>query len=155
MSVQLHSSFIRAGASVLAAIALLTGATYFWQGYHENHWWARDYLISLLIPFTIAPFAVCIMFVPRRLEFSDTHFTIQLPFRRLYTMEWEDLDYYGSGPNVFMMQFSGVGTFQIFAQAFRRSEWRTLKTFLSTKFPDRKASGYFGDRMFRWPRKKT
>jgi hypothetical protein len=153
MNAQLHSSFVRAAALVLTVIVLLTGATYFWQGYHENHWWTRDYFVSLLVPFTIMPLAVCVMFVPRRLEFSDTHFTIQLPFRQLYTMEWENLESYGSGPNVFMIQFSGVGTFQIFAQAFRRREWRTLKDFLCTKFPDRKASGYFGDRMFRWPRK--
>ena len=155
MSVQLHPSFARAAASVLAVVAAFTAATYFWQGYHEHHWWTRDYIVSLLIPFTIMPLAVCIMFVPRRLEFSETHFTIQLPFRRLYTIAWVDLEHYGSGENVFMMQFSDVGTFQIFAQAFRRSEWRMLKNFLSATFPERKASGYFGDRMFRWPRKKT
>jgi hypothetical protein len=155
MTVQLHPSFIRAGASVLTVIVALTAATYFWQGYHEHHWWRRDYIISLLIPLTIAPLAVCFMFVPRRLEFSETHFTIQLPFRRLYMIKWEDLQYYGSGENVFMIQFSGIGTFQIFAQAFRRSEWRMLKNFLSATFPERKASGYFGGRMFRWPHKKT
>jgi hypothetical protein len=71
------------------------------------------------------------------------------------TLDWSDLKYYGSSENVFMIQFASVGTFQIFSQAFRRSEWRTLKNFLVTTFPDRKASGYFGDRMFRWPRRKT
>ena len=155
MTVQLHPSFARAAAPVVAVVTGLTAATYFWQGYHEHHWWRRDYIISLLIPFTIMPLAVCVMFVPRRLEFSDTHLRVQLPFRRLHTIAWADLEHYGSGENVFMIQFSGVGTFQIFAQAFRRSEWRLLKNFLSTKFPERKASGYFGNRMFRWPRKKT
>ena len=152
MSVRLHPSFVRASASVLALIFALTVATYFWQGYYEHHWWTRDYIISLLIPFTIAPLAVCVMFVPRRLEFSDRRFMVQLPFRRLHTIEWDDLEYYGSGSNVFMMQFSGVGTFQIFTHAFPGSEWRMLKNFLSTTFPERKGSGHFGDRMFRWPR---
>jgi hypothetical protein len=54
-----------------------------------------------------------------------------------------------------MIQFANVGTFQIFSQAFRRSEWRLLKDFLSSKFSDRKAAGYIGDRMFKWPWKKT
>jgi hypothetical protein len=155
MTVRLHPSFARAAAWVIALLIPITAGAYFWEGYHEHHWWKRDYFISLLIAFTIAPFAVCIMFVPTRIEFSDTRFTIQLPFRRVYALDWAALEYYGDGENVFMMQFAGVATFQIFAQAFRRSEWRMLKNFLSTTFPERKASGSFGDRMFRWPRKKT
>jgi hypothetical protein len=151
----LHPSFFRAGGIVLAMVLTLTAGTYFWEGYHGHHWWGREYIVSLLIPFAIAPLAVCAMFVPTRLEFSDTHFTVQLPLRQLYTIEWDDLECYGSGNNVFMIRFSGVGTFQIFQQAFRRDEWRMLKDFLSTTFPDRKASGYFGTRMFRWRNKKT
>jgi hypothetical protein len=134
------------------ALALVTAFAYFWQGYRENHWWTRDYMLSLLIPFSIAPLVVWFMFVPSRLEFSDSEFTIQFPFRPLHTLNWSDLQYYGFGENVFMIQFAGVGTFQIFPQAFRRGDWRMLKNFLGSTFPDRKASGYFGDRMFKWPR---
>jgi hypothetical protein len=133
-------------------LALVTAFGYFWQGYRENHWWTRDYMLSLLIPFSIAPLVVWFMFVPSRLEFSDSEFTIQFPFRPLHTLNWSDLQYYGFGENVLMIQFAGVGTFQIFPQAFRRGEWRMLKNFLATTFPDKKASGYFGDRMFKWPR---
>src|SRR2546425_1209729 len=121
MNMQLHPSLARACATVVAMLLAVTAIAYFWQGYHGHHWWTRDYILSLLIPFTIAPIAVCLMFVPSRLEFSDTAFVIQLPFRRLYTLSWDDLRYYGRGKNVFMIQFSGVGTFQIFAQALRRS----------------------------------
>ncbi|HVF71725.1 MAG TPA: hypothetical protein VM940_08955 [Chthoniobacterales bacterium] len=155
MSVHLRPSFLRSTASVTLALAALAVATYFWQGYRENHWWTHRYMLSLLIPFGIAPLMVWFMFVPARLEFSDKDFTIRFPFRPLHTLDWSDLQHYGSGPNVFMIQFAGVGTFQIFPQAFRRSEWRMLKSFLSTTFPDRKASGYFGDRMFKWPWRKT
>jgi hypothetical protein len=155
MSVRLRPSFVRCAAWVTFVLALLAVATYFWQGYHEDHWWTRDYMLSLLIPFGIAPLIVWFLFVPSRLEFSDSEFTIQFPFRPLHTLDWSDLKYYGSGENVFMIQFASVGTFQIFSQAFRRGEWRMLKNFLSSTFPDRKASGYFGDRMFKWPRRKT
>jgi hypothetical protein len=155
MSVQLRPSFLRCAAWVTLALAVVTVLAYFWQGYRENHWWTHGYMLSLLIPFGIALLIVWFMFVPSRLEFSDREFTIKFPFRPLHTLNWSDLQYYGSGENVFMIQFASVGTFQIFPQAFRRSEWRMLKNFLITTFPDRKASGYFGDRMFRWPRRKT
>jgi hypothetical protein len=128
---------------------------YFWQGYRENHWWTRDYILTMLIPFVIVPLAVWLMFVPSQLEFSDSQITIKFPFRPLHTFSWSDLHYYGAGPNVFMIQFAGVGTFQIFPQAYRRSDWRMLKNFLSSTFPDKKASAYIGDRMFKWPRRKA
>ena len=155
MSVQLRPSFLRCAAWVTLALVMVSVVGYFWQGYRENHWWTHGYMLSLLIPFGIAPLIVWFMFVPSRLEFSDSEFIIQFPFRRRHTLNWSDLQYYDSGENVFMIQFTSVGTFQIFPQAFRRSEWRMLKNFLVTTFPDRKASGYFGDRMFKWPRRKT
>lgn len=155
MSVRLRPSFLRCAACVTLALAVLAAITYFWQGYHENHWWTQDYMLSMLIPFGIAPLIVWFMFVPSRLEFSDSEFTIQFPLRPLHKLAWSDLKYYGSGNNVFMIQFADVGTFQIFPQAFRRSEWRMLKNFLTATFSDRKASGYIGDRMFRWPWKKS
>jgi hypothetical protein len=155
MSVQLRPSFLRCAAWVTLALVMVSVVGYFWQGYRENHWWTHGYMLSLLIPFGIAPLVVWFMFVPSRLEFSDSEFIIQFPFRRRHTLNWSDLQYYDSGENVFMIQFTSVGTFQIFPQAFRRSEWRMLKNFLVTTFPDRKASGYFGDRMFKWPRRKT
>ena len=152
MSVYLRPSFLRCATWVILALAVVTGLAYFWQGYRENHWWTRDYMLSLLIPFSIAPLVVWFMFVPSRLEFNDSEFTIQFPFRPLHTLNWSDLQYYGFGENVFMIQFASVGTFQIFPQAFRRGEWSMLKNFLATTFPDRKATGSFGDRMFKSPR---
>jgi hypothetical protein len=153
--VQLHPSFLRASAAVVIIFLPITVVAYLWQGYHEHHLWTRDYLVSLLIPFTIGPIAVAMMFVPRRLEFTDTHFIIQLPLRPVHTLSWDDLQYFGPGNNVFMIQFAGIGRFQIFAHAFPRAEWRALTGFLSATFPKRRASGYFGNRMFKWPWRKT
>jgi hypothetical protein len=155
MSVQLRPSFLRCVIWVTSVLTVFVVITYIWQGYRENHWWTPRYMLSLLIPFGIAPIFVWVMFVPSRLEFSDSAITIQFPFRPLHTLDWSDLQYYGPGPNVFMIQFASVGTFQIFPRAFRRSEWRMFKNFICTTFPDRKASGFVGDRMFKWPRRKT
>lgn len=134
---------------------LLAVITYFWQGYRENHWWTRDYMLTMLIPFIIVPLAIWLMAVPSQLEFSDSQITIKFPFRPLHTLSWSDLQYYGAGHNVFMIQFVDIGTFQIFPQAYRRSDWRKLKNFLSSTFPDKKGSGYIGARLFKWPRRKA
>ena len=155
MSVQLRPNFFRCAAWVVTAMLLLAVIPYFWQGYRENHWWTRDYMLTMFIPFIIFPLAIWFMFVPSQLEFSESKITIKFPFRPLHTLSWSDLQHYGSGPNVFMIQFVGTVTFQIFPQAFRRKDWRMLKDFLSSTFPDKKASGHFGDRMFKWSRKKT
>lgn len=155
MNMQLRPSFLRASTLVVAALVVVTAVLYLWQGYYEHRWWTRDYILSLFIPFSIAPIAVWFIFVPTRLEFNDTHFSIQMPFRRLYTLPWSDLQFYATGRNVFMIQFSGAGTFQLFAHAFRKREWAILKNFLSSTFPERKASGYVGDRMFKRRRRRT
>jgi hypothetical protein len=118
-------------------------------------------MLSLLIPFAIVSVIFWSMFVPSRLEFSDTEFTIKFPLRPLHVLEWSDLKYFGPvrywGPveGVFMIEFVSVDSFQILPQAFRRSEWRMFENFLSAKFPDRRASWAIGNRMFRWPWKET
>ena len=112
-------------------------------------------MLSLLIPLTIAPLFVCAIWVPRRFEFTETHLTVRMPFRAEETVAWDDLEYYGWFEGVYGFQFHRAGTLTFFPSAFPRSDWRALKTFLATTFPDRKASGYFGDRLFRWCRKKT
>jgi hypothetical protein len=155
MSGQLHPSFLRAAASVLALMVAWTAATYFWEGYHNHHWWTQDYLLSLLIPFAIMPAVVCLAWVPSQFEFSDTHLTIRFPFRRLRTLAWDDLEYYGWFESVYGLQFRTAGTYTFYPQALPRREWRMLKSFLCTTFPQRKASGYIGARLFQWRRKKT
>jgi len=117
---------------------VLTLIAYFWQGYRENKWWTQDYILTMVIPFAVVPVVVWFMFVPSLFEFSDSEITIKFPFRRVHILPWSDLQHYGAGPNVFMIQFAGAGTFQMFAQAFPGAEWRTLTNFLSTRFPERK-----------------
>jgi hypothetical protein len=154
MSAQLHPSFLRATASVLASMVAVAAAGYFWEGYHNHHWWSRDYLLSLLIPFAIMPAVVCVVWVPWRLEFSPTELTIQFLFRPLHTIEWDDLHYYGWFRGVYGLQFRTSGTLTFYPQALPRREWRAFKTFLRTTFPERKASGSIGGRLFQWPWKK-
>ena len=112
-------------------------------------------MVSLLIPFAIAPLFISVAWVPTRFEFSDTHLTVQFLFRSAETVPWDDLEYHGWLQGVYALQFRGAGKLTFYPQAFPRREWRMLKTFLRTRFPDRKASGFIGNRFFQWPRKKT
>ncbi len=155
MTTRLHPSFLRAAASTLVLFTALTAATYLWQGYHDHHWWTRGYIFSLLIPFAILPLFICLAWVPTRFEFSETHLTVQFPFRSLETVAWDDLEYFGWFEGVYGMRFHTAGTLTFYPQAFPRREWRMLKAFLCTAFPERKGSGFIGSRLFQWPRKKT
>lgn len=154
MTVRLQPSFIRSSTTVLIAIVGVTALSYVWQGYHQHHWWTRGYMLSLVVPVVLGPVAVWLMFVPRRLEFTETDFTIQFYLRRLHTLPWDELKYYGRGNNVFMLQFVGQEAFQIFSSAFPKGQWRLLTNFLSNRYPDRKASGYIGNLMFKWRGRK-
>jgi len=135
-------------------MVVVTAAAYFWQGYHQNLWWSRGYFLTLLIPFTIAPAIVCVAWVPLQFEFSDTELTIRFAFRPQRTVSWDDLQYYGWFEGVYGLQFHSSGTFTFYPDALPRREWRMFKNFLLTAFPERKASGFIGARLFQWPWKK-
>lgn len=141
----LPRAFVRVFLTVsfIAAIAAVS------ERYHDGHWWSADYFASLPIPLLLMPTFVCIAFVPRRIQWSAVEFEIQPRFGRTQNFPWTQLYAYGSGNGVFLLQFSGVSTFQIFAGAFRRNEWRTFRSFLKTKHPDKKAWFWLGPKAIR------
>jgi hypothetical protein len=120
--------------------------------YRLGHWWSPGYVASLIIPLLVMPTAVCLMLVPRRIQWSAIEFTVEPRFGRPQTLPWTQLYAYGSGNNVFLIQFTGVSTFQIFAGAFSRDEWRAFRSFLATNYPDKKASFWLGPKAIRWNR---
>jgi len=131
-------------------VAAVTLIAYFWSGCFDHKWWTFDYILSLGIPFSIAPIAVWFMFVPKKLEYSETEFSIGRRFTGSCNLRWSELKYYGDGNNVFMIQFRDRPAYQIFAAAYSRDQWKQLVQFLSDRFPEKKASGYVGPFMFKW-----
>jgi hypothetical protein len=117
--------------------------------YRLGHWWGLDYIISLGIPLLVLPSAVCLMFVPRRIRWSTAEFEIQPRFGRTRTLPWAQLYAYGTGNNVFLLRFTDVPTFQIFAAAFDRNQWRSFRDFLATKHLDKRASFWLGPKAIR------
>lgn len=147
MTVRLKPSVWRtASATVLPMAAFLIVSGFFTEA--PQDWWSR--VKMFLIPISILFAFVWVMFVPRRLEFSEAELTIQhlLGWRRI--LSWDELEYYGPGHNVFMIQFFGRQAIQIFASAYPRQDWRQFMAFLSDRFPERKASGWVGGYLFKW-----
>lgn len=119
------------------------------ERYRLGYWWSPGYFASLAIPLLVMPTAVCLIFVPRHIKWSATEFEIQPRFGRVRTLPWTQLYAFGSGNNVFLIQFKDVPTFQIFAGAFDREQWRALRAFLTTSHPDKKASLWLGPKAIR------
>ena len=146
-------SFWRSTRDVVVACLLISFAGYFLQGYFEQKWWTFDYVLGLAIPIALMPILVWFIFVPSRLEVTDKGFDIRFPFRRAQTLPWNKLKYWGKGESVFMLQFDGSATLQIFARAYPREQWSKLVELLSARFPEQKATGWFGARGFIWKRR--
>jgi hypothetical protein len=134
---RLHPSFLRVLIKVGVAVALFCIAGYFLQGYQEGKWWTAGYVISLLIPISLAPISVWFMFVPSLIEFSDTEITIVTLLGR-YTYQWSSLYCFGSGNNVYKIQFEGDRQpYQIFSGAYPKDEWAKLINLMESQYPER------------------
>ena len=140
----LSRTILRVLLSVLAVTVL--GAVI--QRWQTGYWWEAGYDASLAIPVTLFPLAVYFMFVPRRIEWSSSEFFIRT-WGRTETFPWERLFAYGSGRGVFMLQFSGSATFQIYSGAFEPAQWRELRQFLVTTFPTKQSRFWIGPRAIR------
>ena len=149
----LTPNLARAFLRVFLLILFVSAIVAVFERYDNGQWWSADYFASLVIPLLLMPICVCLMFVPRRIRWSATEFEIQLRFGRIQTLPWTQLYAYGSGYNVFLLQFTGVSTFQIFAGAFRRDEWLAFRSFLTTNHPGKKPSFWLGPKAIRWNRK--
>jgi hypothetical protein len=148
MTVRLRPSVLRTASAILLSMAAFLIVSSSLADLPGEDWWSRAK--TLLIPTGVFFAFVWVMFVPRRLEFSETEFTIQHLLGRRCVLSWDELEYYGPGNNVFMIQFFGQQAIQIFAAAYSRHEWHEFMSFLSDKFPERKASGWIGGHLFKW-----
>jgi hypothetical protein len=89
------------------------------------------------------------MFVPRCIQWSDSEFQIQPRFGAQRILPWTKLYAYGSSNQVFLLQFAGASTLQIFAAGFDPVQWRTFRAFLITNHPDKVASFWLGPKAIR------
>ncbi|XHR29088.1 MAG: hypothetical protein ACFUZC_00700 [Chthoniobacteraceae bacterium] len=145
----LQPSFSRAFVRILAEIMLACAVGAVWERYRLGYWWSVDYMASLLILLLVFPVIVCVMFVPRRFDWCETELKIQLFLRREKVVPWNRLYAYGTGNNVFLLQFEGLSTFQIYAGAFKSAEWKEFRAYLTATYPRKKARFWLGPKAIR------
>ena len=146
----LTPSFNRFLGNYLLWIGSFAILTYLWQGYYNGDWWKIGYFESLLIPISIMMVFIWYGFVPKKLGYSDEKFEIDNFMNGKNSISWSELKYHGYGRGVYMIEFNGTDTFQISKWAYSKNEWFEFMNFLTTHFPDKKATGYFGNKMFKW-----
>ena len=132
-------AFVRVFLTTLAVIPL--GALV--QRWQTGHWWGLGYCLSLPISVAIFSLVVCIGFVPLCVEWSTTEFFIRTR-ARTGSFSWEQLYAYGPAQGVFLLQFSGTATFQIYVGAFEPAEWQALSQFLATTYPSKRSRLWIG-----------
>lgn len=107
-------------------------------------------MASMTLPISLFILFAWFGFIPRVIAYSEESFLIDMLICGNKILPWSELKYYGQGNNVFMIQFNGTRTFQISKLAYSSDQWTDFVTFLQTNFPDKKATGSIGDRMFKW-----
>lgn len=92
-------------------------------------------------------FAVCVgvMFVPRELRYDERTFYCRMILQGTVGATWDELEAYGRGRGVFLMQFKGMPqAIQVSGYGFPAKEWRKFVDFLGTTFPDKKCTRWLG-----------
>lgn len=135
--VDLKPSFMRTVSRFYLVWFVLLGLSYITGSWVKPAEELYVTLICIAIPPAAVGSLIWFLFVPRRLEFSNTDITIKPALESLRTLGWDELEFFGPGRGLFILRFSGCSPFQISTLGFRRSEWRLLKRFLYDNFPDR------------------
>ncbi len=125
----------------------------FLERFLKGHWWSGDYWVSLTLPLVLFPVVVCLMFVPRSIRWSAEEFEIERRFRSVKRLRWSQLHAFGELGDLWLLQFSGAGTFQIMGGAFRREEWQEMVAYLKASHPEKKAWLWVGPHGIRRRRK--
>jgi len=147
-------SLTRTVAVVLVGLLLYTALAAIGEYWGTGHWWSHGYVVSLAIPFILFPAFVWFAFVPRRIELAENELTICRLFGPVIRIPLDELEYYMSCGEVFMIQPRGRSSaYQIFPGAFPRHNWRAFVQELETRYPERKASYYIGATLY--GRRKT
>ena len=132
--------------AILVPIPILGGL---YEGYVVRNWnQAYDFLtmpIGLLAVILFIKYG----FASGVIEFSEDELKITRRFRGEESYAWKYLKYYGYFESVFMLQFGDNAALQILPGAYSAEDWSKLEDFLTSHFPDRKANGVWGARLFK------
>jgi len=97
-------------------------------------------LFTLLGIGSVMTLFVCLMFIPRELEYDADWFQCSPPFRRPCSYVWKNLEAFGWGEGVFLLKLRSRDALLISGCAFRRREWRAFLKMLRSEHPEKKCS---------------
>jgi hypothetical protein len=123
---------------------------YFYEGYARGDWYQAHYALSFIVPAVVIPLVLRYLFVSGPIEYTEDYFKIVTRLRGEVTYPWSDLKYYGDGNGDFLIQFGEEPAIQIFFSSYVNEDWQMLVNFLTAHFPERKADGFVGTRLFKW-----
>ena len=97
------------------------------------------YICSFSVPLVVVPLLTWFIWVPRVLEYSETHIRIATVFRDTLH-PWKHVKSYGDSGIVFALRFKGeFQGYQIMPKAYSDSDWDRFTDYLETRFPDRES----------------
>jgi len=135
--VRLRPSLTRIFISIDSFILIVIVFGYFQQGYMDGKWWTMGYICSFSILLVVAPLLVWLIWVPRVLEYSESHIRVVTIWRE--SLEpWNQVKSYGYGTGIFTLRFKHkFQGYQIWSEAYSDSDWGRFTDYLETCLPDR------------------
>jgi len=130
---------------VVGGLIIVGVLGYLWQGFVGHLWWSPRYVLSLAIPTLLLPCVLWVWLVPQAMEVSDATLHIKFILRGARKAEWSTLESWGN-EEVMRLQFAHGAIFEIALFAFPRVQRRHLIGLLQSRYPDRKAKGWFARR---------
>jgi hypothetical protein len=105
----------------------------------DSRWWTAAEAARYLLVALVSP--TFLLAVPRRIEWSETDFSISPRVGSPRTYSWSELVRYGpgEGKGVLVLRFADRRSFQIFTWAFDTSSWKLFTTFLARVHPEKRS----------------
>jgi hypothetical protein len=135
----LTAGFLRAASRILLWVIVAIALAAVLDHHAKGEWWDQSYWLSMLIPVTVMPLSIWVLFVPREIEWSHDGCVIRTRVRGPLAFAWEQLIGFGKGRGCFLIQFAGAPRFAIYSGAYDQSQWQEFKRFLQRYYPEKEA----------------
>jgi len=129
------------GFALLFAVMLAVTALAYFGSLNAGKPWPLEYIVSLLIPFTIASLATWYGFVPPRVRYSRDDFEFTSHFFGVSTLPFAALRKWGFGRQTIFLKFARPGktqrVIQIAPAFYPKDEINALLALLRTNFAEK------------------
>lgn len=112
-------------------------------------WWDIEYWVSLIIPFSLCPTLVILIFTPKLIITEENKIVIDMFFRKRKCIEFTEIKSYGYFEGqVFLIQPENDRTVQILYWAFNKILWNKFIKLLELNCKGKETKYWFGTKAF-------